>query len=1182
MSDPAFTRLAIVDPFFVLDLTSDAVDPGHFTWAFLPATASAALTLTPAQTFAAAGIYVLIDRPIRDQSAFLTALRSLLPGIGTQNLRFLWITTDGSDLAQDWQLLPLRASATSGGSATLTAPFVISFNGGYALQIASRATLALTASAFTLSFAGDGQVAQFSYGTRALVIPSPVTLPLSGIGVGCFGCTATMTRPNSGPSDFEMLGFELRYFAPDDSQPRPGLARSFRYPVFTQPVGTAMSLTGSFDPLSPLMPLRTYLQFGSSPVLPCLFVSTTGQALDATPVMNPTVPMVPARMVFAPSLTHTTASKADPYYMCPAGAFAIAPATPVAQNFSLMCGASGVENFNLGNAGSLLHFVPGQNAFAPKLGQRVGHGFFSDDGPDSLTATGQTSWAYPVNVATAPVYYAQPDDAQLYTIPSQSIGAANALAFQPVPAGKMPPPVEARALPMVPYTGIAAGNTDLFEELERSALSPVRRNVVAALTGSGRHDAKADGIDLIAATPGGIVVTLDGSLTQWKSVVFGNSAAAASPDGLARHFGFENVTGGFRAAIQTNQLFSVIADPAGLSGMMTQTYRLNGDAAASLRHHARRTRDADLDRLVAAADGRIGGVAPQVFSSFAALFAEIEHAALTDADISHYRELFEQATVDGELCIEQWTFKLSPTNWRSDTIMILKYAGRSIDDLVSDPGAWTWQQAAIRPDGSLQQTQAQLREIIAAARTSNAKTPADRVPAYTGFLRDIIDDPQWAGVLFLNVKVPPTSLPRQLQGLAAGIDFAQFKAHHFAISATPIDIKGGTLDTRPSSLRALIDYQDQSDQFVNATVDYAFKVIVLQVLFENSAIVNFFSQIQLQINTMFSAPVLLSPTERGNNVVLTGTYQRNEDGSGYYDYAQSGSNRFAVRSNVLDEVETLSCQYVSADPQTIGNVTVIGSRFEFTGRLRFFELDYFDAFSFGPIFDAESNQQISDGYLAFSNLVIGMTFPQDHPDHVTFGFDAGALGFNLAQSVARPMSLFRHFPLTFSGLIAVPQPPASAGQPTAVTPGSLGYIECTTPLQPGHPNPPWYALAFDLDLGTLGSLAGNQKLAVGIISAWGNSGDAYNVYVGLKLPGSNSAKPEIPIEGLLKLAFGKIEFTASDGATGRIYMLKLRQIVLRILLLSFPPGNLDLFLFGDPAARSRNSALGWYAAYADE
>jgi hypothetical protein len=1188
MSDPAFTRTSTDDPLFILDTSGNAASAPSFTWAFMPATASTDLTLTPAQSFAATGLYILVDKAIADQAAFVQQVEALLPGIGTTNLRFLWITTNGSLLPQEWQLLPLRASATSNGTANLTAPFVISYNGGYMLQVINRAVLAVTTSAFTLSAANNGQAAQFSYGTQAQAVPSPVTVPLDGATVGCFGFSVSLTRPSQGPSDFEQLGFEIRYFAADDSNPRDGLALTFRCPVLEQPASTALQFTGAFDPLAPLTPSRTYLQFaGTPPALPCKFVSTTGQALNATPQPNPVSPLVPARMVFAASLTHTTPSNADPYYMCPEGAYALAPVTPAGQTFNLMCGASGVESVTLNASGSLLHFVSGQAAFAVKLGQRAGLGLVDDYEIQSLTDAGRTSWVYPVNSATLPVYFAQPNQALLYSVPQSSIGANDALAFQPVPAGSLPVPVAPpagesfSAFPMAPYTGVATGDTDQYEELEASALSPTRRNVIAQLATASVETAQDAG-DVVSTTPSGILVTLDQTLTQWKTVVFGNSPASASPDNQPRLFGFANVQGGFRAAIQTNKLFSVIADPALLSASADLTYRLNNDAAEAIRRHAGRTRDDGLARLLDAAVARIGGDRPRVFQSFGDLFAEIEAAAGQGIDTAPHARMFEQETVDDELCIDKWSFKLSPVNWRADTIMILKYVNRSINELVGDPGAWTWPAAAARPGGSLQDTQTQLRSLILAAREAVAKTPADRVSEYAAFLSEIIDDPAWTGVLFLNVKVPPTSLPPQLQGLAAGIDFDQFKAHHFAISATPIGISDNAITTQPSSLLALIDYQNPGDQFVNAKVDYAFKVTSLQVLFKNSTIANFFSQIQLQINTLFSAAVLLAPTDRGNNVVLTGTYQVAGDGTGYYDYSQTGSNRFAARSNVLDEVETLSCHYVSVDPQQVGGQTIIGSRFEFVGRLRFFELDYFDAFSFGPIFDETTGQQIQDGYLSFSNLVITMSFPQDHPDQVTFTFEAGGLALDIGQSVPRPMSLFRHFPLTFNGLIAVPQPALSAGQADAVTPGSFGYIECVTPLQPGHPNPPWYGLVFDLDLGTLGSLAGNQKLGVSVIAAWGNSGEGYNVYIGLKLPGSNSAKPEIPIEGLLKLAFAKVEFTSNDSAAGRSYMLKLRQIVLRILLLSFPPGNVDLYLFGDPAARTGNSALGWYAGYTDE
>jgi hypothetical protein len=46
-------------------------------------------------------------------------------------------------------------------------------------------------------------------------------------------------------------------------------------------------------------------------------------------------------------------------------------------------------------------------------------------------------------------------------------------------------------------------------------------------------------------------------------------------------------------------------------------------------------------------------------------------------------------------------------------------------------------------------------------------------------------------------------------------------------------------------------------------------------------------------------------------------------------------------------------------------------------------------------------------------------------------------------------------------------------------------------------------------------------------------------------------------------------------------MLRLRRFALSFLGFSFPPGNVDLVLFGDPGGAG-GKTLGWYAAYAQE
>jgi hypothetical protein len=104
-----------------------------------------------------------------------------------------------------------------------------------------------------------------------------------------------------------------------------------------------------------------------------------------------------------------------------------------------------------------------------------------------------------------------------------------------------------------------------------------------------------------------------------------------------------------------------------------------------------------------------------------------------------------------------------------------------------------------------------------------------------------------------------------------------------------------------------------------------------------------------------------------------------------------------------------------------------------------------------------------------------------------------------------------------------------------------------------------------------------------LLAAWG-PGDADGdqpVYFGLKLPGGRGGSAEWPLQGVVKLAFRSFEFSANDDGGGRAYMLRLRKFALSILSLSFPPGNLDVMIVGDPhaAAGAETKTVAWYAAY---
>ena len=123
----------------------------------------------------------------------------------------------------------------------------------------------------------------------------------------------------------------------------------------------------------------------------------------------------------------------------------------------------------------------------------------------------------------------------------------------------------------------------------------------------------------------------------------------------------------------------------------------------------------------------------------------------------------------------------------------------------------------------------------------------------------------------------------------------------------------------------------------------------------------------------------------------------------------------------------------------------------------------------------------------------------------------------------------------------------------------------------------------------MGALAGKAGLVVSILAAW-SPGQTDGVFVGLRLPGSSGGKKELTIQGLIKIGFKSMQFqvgAVKDSVpTQYSYVLKLRNIVLRFLVFSFPPkAQTEIIIFGNPdgtADPTAEKSLGWYAAYLKE
>jgi hypothetical protein len=138
-----------------------------------------------------------------------------------------------------------------------------------------------------------------------------------------------------------------------------------------------------------------------------------------------------------------------------------------------------------------------------------------------------------------------------------------------------------------------------------------------------------------------------------------------------------------------------------------------------------------------------------------------------------------------------------------------------------------------------------------------------------------------------------------------------------------------------------------------------------------------------------------------------------------------------------------------------------------------------------------------------------------------------------------------------------------------------------SPLNQSSLSYPWFSLDFDLNLGTVGALAGEAGFVAALTAAWSPNTADYSVFTGLSLPGSSGGKREIPIEGVLKLTFKTIEIIVDTSSENIAYILILYQMALSFLSVSFPfTGQVNIVLFGNPDPQGDNTSLGWYAAYA--
>ena len=995
-------------------------------------------------------------------------------------------------------------------------------------------------------------------------------LPFTGNSAGCCLFAATIQSAVTFGTGGLSLGF---FYSALDTSGGGSQTDSFYYPAFSiADLPASLACIGTVDVLDPFnqaMPatvlqaggLRTgFVLPGGTPLQSCLR-NVPGNQIGLLPLGGGAV--VPAeipRQAGAFALTTGAAVPSDPANAVPAltltGRFAVSAAQQAAgATVQLLCGLYGSEFISLtsydadADGNDALLFYLASPAYAPVFPFAVAtlNAPSSGNVVTPLTPAAATAWVTVVQgAAMAPTYHAEPAGSPQFGFPADTGGAAIVLQSAP-PALPVPQGV-AHAFPMVPYAGISAATPPgpTFASFESSILAATRKQVIsggAQQAWAARANALAmartrrraavpgppDADPAYVSSPQGLIATVDTATGAYLSVALGQTVSGA---GTALPFIFNHPTIALQDALQTNQLFLVVVNPANLVDV-----------------------PADFENAV-----EIAG-----WSMAAEVGVGVSATQYANVMILKY-------------CSGSFKTRIvNPNQWTAQANFSLPAGTDPNSDLagVSYTGLSSW-----------------LQGIVATAEAAVAANPAS---PYANFV-NLVNDPAWNGVLVLQANLDANSLPAGLAGIVAGIDLTRFVAHHFGFTASRVSVNANNTITfnGNSSTFGLVDYINptfaanlamglppDTPIALPATGNYAFSVLQLQVLFDNAAIKSFVSYIELGADALFQTAVLTT-TFNGtqmpsNGVVLDGSYI-DQNGTGIYIFTQALPTIFALDSNVLRAVAFNRVQFNSLG--TIDNGTTMLNRFLVWGHFDFTALtdgldQPLDILSFGDS-SAVSGQTPSGSGLSFSSLLIDMTYPQTTPNAVTFVENTQNLSYDLPDSQSRDGSLFKGFALQLSGFIA-----ATGNE----RPADYGYLTVGTPIDATALGNPWYGVTYNVTMGGPGALASAAGFNSSLLLAWSPASASddkkYAVFTGLSLPGAAPGAKLISLQGVFKLSVDSIALSRQQVPgedSSYYYCLRLNDIGLKILgIVKLPPdSSINFFLFGDPGG---TGSLGWYAAY---
>jgi hypothetical protein len=585
-------------------------------------------------------------------------------------------------------------------------------------------------------------------------------------------------------------------------------------------------------------------------------------------------------------------------------------------------------------------------------------------------------------------------------------------------------------------------------------------------------------------------------------------------------------------------------------------------------------------------------------------------------------EMAENLHLRSDIGIAGWRFSLAipATNAPSvdnpfvqPFLIVKNFAGQSIVDLVADSAQWCKPDLFLKlpPAGDQSDpvsfNRKTLNAFIRTTTDNAAKTDDPAAGAYGELLTSILRNPDWQGVLLIDLGLQLGDLPLQIKGLLGGIDTKRLKAHYLAIPMKAL----ATAKAKPvSRLHALIDYKSENDKPKLQADEsegagegsepevFGYDVQRLVVVFANGQIANFHALVRFVAKRLFHLSGAYQVRENkqgdwknpheGNQLKpdavalrLIGRYTRkNEGGKVVESYAfetadeyryvalkKDGNGQFAVDENAIIKTVTLSHLVY----ETIGDdkeAGTIDSAFKIDGDI---EIGKLTIGSWPDLFDISA--------VPFKDLRISslLKFEGDLPKIKEFRFNLGSIGldFGGAKRRAATRGFWSSFPLKFRKLWLFD------GKPNLP---KLGYFSFD-----GVPDLDCkFGFEFDLDLGSLGKLASMKSLRLGLLLGF-SGGNAPRFTLGFRFPDGDGTL-DIGIQGVLKLTaerYGIIDhsYTPQGGAAINAKFIYAVNAKLDILGYKFPPDpGMTAAIFVDPTKlaqeNQRSDAVGWFAAFA--